>query len=189
MSPWPSVGHVSALPDVVEFSWKAARVSCALIQNLCHRWNDRTEGVEHSYYYRCVMFSNDTKPSKPLTCPLQVLMKAYAINATSTDTSITVSKPERGILISWCLLKLTGSVHTSYRNSISRILCGCKQLARESSSAPRTQIPSPKMIPSVDQQSHTWDDSENVIHRIMRHTISIAALLCPFFTWMAIPTL
>ena len=75
---------------------------------------------------------------------------------------------------SWCL-KLTGSVHTSYRNSISRILCGCKPLARESSSAPRTQIPSPKIIPSVDQQSTIsylgWFRN---CHRLLRHTISIA---------------
>ena len=66
-----------------------------------------------------------------MTCPLQVLMKANPTKATSTATSISVSKP-----------------------------------------APWAHIPSPRIIPSVDQQSHTRDDSEIVIHRMFTHIVT-----------------
>ena len=42
------------------------------------------------WFVWCVIFSSNTQP---MTCPLQVLMKANAIKANSTDTSISVSKP------------------------------------------------------------------------------------------------
>ena len=60
------------------------------------RWSTCNHGcLKHivyiSFYWFvwCVIFSSDTQP---MTCPLQVLMKANAIKANSTDTSITVSK-------------------------------------------------------------------------------------------------
>ena len=48
--------------------------------------------VYNSFYWFvwCVIFSSNTQP---MTCPLQVLMKANPTKATSTATSISVSKP------------------------------------------------------------------------------------------------
>ena len=138
--PWPSVGHVSALPAVAEFSWFQLRVvwasktSCATIEMTPQKMEHMQPWVFEAYtvvyihfcwFVWCVIFLSNTQP---MTCPLQVLMQANPTKATSTATSIAVSKPAQ-----W--------------------------------------IPSPKIIPSVDQQSHTWDDSEIVIHRRCTHIV------------------
>ena len=91
-----------------------------------HECLKRIVCVSFYWFVWCVIFSSNTQP---MTCPLQVLMKANPTKATSTATSIAVSKPAQ-----W--------------------------------------IPSPKIIPSVDQQSHTWDDSEIVIHRMFTHIVT-----------------
>ena len=164
MSPWPSVGHVSALPDVVEFSWKAARVSCALIQNLCHRWNDRTEGVEHSYYYRCVMFSSGFRMTPNHPNHWHVRFKSSWRHMQSTPPALTPASLCQNLSVaSWypdaCWSwkdQFTPAIGTRFQEYFVAASHWQGKVHLP------TQIPSPKMIPSVDQQSHTWDDSEIV---------------------------
>ena len=126
----------------------SAASSLSLQNQLCSYWNDPQKRGTHAtmgvlkclkhivyiyciyipfyWFVWCVIFSSNTQP---MTCPLQVLIKANPTKATSTAASIAVSKPAQ-----W--------------------------------------IPSPKIIPSVDQQSHTWDDSEIVIHRRCTHIVT-----------------
>ena len=58
---------------------------------------------------------------------------------------------------SWFLLKLTGSVHTSYRNFVAAKRWQGKFIRRPSSLPPRSYL-----LWINNQQSHTWDDSEIV---------------------------
>ena len=82
--------------------FEPSKTSCAAIEMTHKRGNTCNHGcLKHIVYIYCiyipfywfvwcVIFSSNTQP---MTCPLQVLMKANAIKANSTDTSISVSKP------------------------------------------------------------------------------------------------
>ena len=64
------------------------------------------------------------------------------------------------------------SPHEGISNQSPRVLpqaSVCQNLPHGPISLP---VPSPRIIPSVDQQSHTWDDSEIVIHMMFTHIVT-----------------
>ena len=148
------------------------------------KWPHR--GIEHSSYYRCVMFSSCFRVTPNHPNHWHVFKSSWR-HMQSTPPALTPASLCQNLSVAfwypascWSWQdQFTPAIGTRFREyfvAASRWQ-GKVHLP--------TQIPSPKIIPSVDQQSHTWDDSEIVIHRIFRHTISIAqyyvhsSLECP----------